>query len=125
MTEQEALQQLRSSSCFGAGVCESLPCACAGEIAARTSAVCRDGGWQPIETAPRDGTPIFVAVHTDIFGWVRGTSRWESHRGICGWVSRGITDPPGELGLGNPSLWQPLPAVPDRVGCVVNGEQQS
>lgn len=70
--------------------------------------------WQPIETAPRDGTPILVARWNDTFGWVRGWAHWESATEfIQGWVSRGFYDPPGELGLAHPEIWQPMPEAPE------------
>lgn len=56
--------------------------------------------WQPIETAPRDGTVILV--------WQAGKGRdtiitdWfavESNTGACGW-------------LDEPTHWQPLPPPP-------------
>lgn len=69
--------------------------------------------WQPIATAPRDGTMIVVAVHFDPWGWVLGTGRWVDFRGINGWMTRGFADPPGNLGLAHPTHWQPLPPPPE------------
>lgn len=37
---------------------------------------------------------------------------WESVCGISGWLSRGFFNPPGELGLGHPTHWMPLPEPP-------------
>jgi Lar family restriction alleviation protein len=69
--------------------------------------------WQPIETAPKDGTPVLVCRDMgNPWGWVRGWSRWVDVRGISGWLSHGMFDVPGDLGLGNPTHWQPLPAPP-------------
>jgi hypothetical protein len=69
--------------------------------------------WQPIETAPRDGTPVLVCRDMgNPWGWVRGWSRWVDVRGISGWLSHGMFDVPGDLGLGNPTHWQPLPVSP-------------
>ncbi|HSC57537.1 MAG TPA: hypothetical protein VLC51_10055 [Nitrospira sp.] len=70
------------------------------------------GVWQPIETAPKDGTVIAVAVYTEIYGWIRGTSYWVSEKGLSGWISRGVTAITGELGLAHPTHWQPLPSTP-------------
>lgn len=73
----------------------------------------RGDGWRTIDSAPKDGTPILVARDMgNSWGWVRGTAYWVDVRGISGWVARGITDPPGELGLGDPTHWQPLPPPP-------------
>lgn len=75
----------------------------------------RDGGegWQPISSAPKDGTLIFVARDMGKpWGWVRGVSRWDGAHGIYGWISRGLYDPPGELGLGQPDVWLPIPKPP-------------
>lgn len=69
--------------------------------------------WKPIETAPRDGTPILVARLDKAFGWVRGWSRWSGACGIYGWVSHGFFDVPGCLGLAHPTHWMPLPAPPE------------
>jgi len=72
----------------------------------------RNGGWRDIATAPRDGTRIYVAKLDDTFGWVRGISRWVDFKGISGWVSMGLYDPPGDLGLARPTHWLPLPEPP-------------
>lgn len=68
--------------------------------------------WLPIETAPKDGTPVIVARHNDTFGWVRGWSHWVDVRGIAGWISHGFFEVPDEPGLGHPTHWQPLPLPP-------------
>lgn len=66
-------------------------------------------GWQPIETAPEDGTIILayraanpVAVHTFIF--------WDCHEEQ--WCGRGAND---ELLLVKyqPTHWMPLPPAPE------------
>lgn len=78
-----------------------------GEIEARQ--------WQPIETAPKDGTTVIVGRNMgDFFGFVRGTGWFEGDPKsfMSGWVSRGFTDPPGELGLAHPTHWMPLPTTP-------------
>lgn len=60
--------------------------------------------WQPIDTAPKDGTKILVARHMGDFGWVIGESYYFDHNGIDGWVSRG-RGIFGELGLAAPTHW--------------------
>lgn len=67
--------------------------------------------WQPIDTAPKDGTRIFVARYIDGYGWILGVSRHETVGVIGGWISYWV-GPFGELGLGAPTHWQPLPAAP-------------
>lgn len=67
--------------------------------------------WQPIETAPKDGTPVLL--YRECAGWsVRGWGYWVDVKGIDGWVSHGFGDPPGNLGLGHPTHWMPLPEPP-------------
>ena len=73
-----------------------------------------NSGWRPIETAPMDGTTVIVGRDMGSFGFVRGYGRFEGKPGsfISGWVCNGFTDPPGNLGLGAPTHWMPLPAPP-------------
>lgn len=76
--------------------------------------------WMPIETAPKDGTLIMVYKY--VKPWrVMGTAYWcvvgtFGNTEISGWISRGITDPPGNLGLGEPTHWMPLPEPPKPEG---------
>jgi len=71
-------------------------------------------GWRPIEMAPKDGT--YVAVARDMgapWGWVRGVAYYVECGEIAGWVPIcGFSEPPGVLGLAQPTHWQPLPAPP-------------
>lgn len=75
--------------------------------------------WQPIETAPKDGGTIIIAVKTILGYWNIGTAYWvdEQSRGISGWMPRGVLrDFNGgynDLALGNPTHWVPLPETPD------------
>jgi len=67
--------------------------------------------WLPIETAPRDGTPILVAIAGDEFRPMlvqspRAKSRWH----VVGSESRVLTK--------EPTHWRPLPAPPDGGGDV-------
>ncbi len=71
--------------------------------------------WQPIETAPRDGTVVLLGRDVgEPWGFVRGYGHFEGKADelISGWLSYGLYDPPGNLGLGNPTHWMPLPAPP-------------
>lgn len=70
--------------------------------------------WQPIETAPKDGTKILVyTVHGDIelSDWYRfDNSHYEQ---VEGDLYRKIEDPPTEGWNGNkPVFWMPLPSPP-------------
>ncbi len=73
------------------------------------------GGWQPIETAPKDGSWLFVCEvsNPDIVGdyyaaaWVRTPYEGNPHDGY--WIAncgQFVTETP------SPTHWQPLPAPP-------------
>lgn len=59
-------------------------------------------GWQPIETAPKDGTEILVYAP----GFCQ-TALWESYTFSEGWVN----DSSGNW-LNDPTHWMPLPEPP-------------
>ena len=63
-------------------------------------------GWQPMETAPKDGT-VFLAcgptVPVDFF-------HWQSHGPHVGWRDNFISVYPE--GTAGPTLWQPAPERP-------------
>ena len=61
-------------------------------------------GWQPIETAPKDGTPVHLLDE------ITGSQRWAVYaRGQ--W--RDGTHPRSEMvGLPSPTHWRPLPDGP-------------
>lgn len=75
--------------------------------------------WQPIDTAPKDGTTVLLFRRLDpwnVIGYGRWIStKWRLKDGttpIEGWLSYGFDDPPGNLGLGGPTHWMPLPEPP-------------
>ena len=68
--------------------------------------------WMPIETAPKDGSRIVVGRDMGPWGFVRGIAHWEDIRGISGWVTTAaFSEPPGVLGLGDPTHWLAASAV--------------
>ena len=67
--------------------------------------------WQPIETAPRDGTLIlglytYGTANPD-YGIIRWTATFEDG-GVVGWW----TDQFCDEAWNEPQLWQPLPEPP-------------
>ena len=68
-------------------------------------------GWQPIETAPRDGTPILAAIPTPA---ISGQTHW---RGVLFWSNGSggfwLNRDNRVLMPGDPTYWMPLPAGPD------------
>lgn len=57
--------------------------------------------WQPIETAPKDGTEILLLSKCDM-----GVCYWCSERSFTGWtVGWGMV-------FRNPTHWMPLPKLP-------------
>jgi hypothetical protein len=72
-------------------------------------------GWQPIETAPKDGSTVLLAEsgYTDVGFWHDG-SECHGSRGGAGWFSE---DDRNNLLIArniHPEHWMPLPAAPSR-----------
>lgn len=69
-----------------------------------------NGGWQPMDTAPRDGTPIigWYGDHYTIVAWREGgewVNRRRTGRTVWFWSSGYNRHP-------EPDCWQPVPAAP-------------
>lgn len=71
--------------------------------------------WQPIETAPKDGTEIWLGCPGH-----RAVGYWGTLGVLPGWISRmGPTPYDGDwpieehLGGNQPTHWQPAPEPPD------------
>ena len=60
--------------------------------------------WQPIETAPRDGTELILA-----YKGVTYSGRWYVHKSICGWVTDFFDCSDCDF---EPTHWQALPQPP-------------
>lgn len=67
--------------------------------------------WQPISTAPKDGTTVLLFRRVEPWNVV-GYGTWFDDYGAQGWLARGFSDPPGNLGLVHPTHWAPLPKPP-------------
>ncbi len=65
--------------------------------------------WQPIETAPRDGTHVIVA-YDEIVGEARFDDEGGPHAGWY-WTDQHWTDAVGGEAF-YPTHWQPLPEPP-------------
>lgn len=76
--------------------------------------------WRPIETAPKDRTPVFVAVpDKDRSGWIVGEAYFNpEHPDDGGWWWAGTdwgdyhSGPISEMNYHQPAFWQPLPEPP-------------
>ena len=69
-------------------------------------AAMRDDGWQPIETAPKDGTDILIGGDHGYSGGVLQAEWGITRLGHpAGWVDM-------EGDTYNPTHWMPLPAAP-------------
>lgn len=68
-------------------------------------------GWQPIEAAPKDGTPILAYERGEVHQAAWGDAllaRMVNGRSVpvCGWMTRDST------AQKNPTHWRPLPTPP-------------
>lgn len=74
----------------------------------------RDAEWQPIDTAPKDGTTVILGRDMGDFGFVRGYGNFDGKEGsfVSGWISHGFSRVHGNLGLAHPTHWMPLPKPP-------------
>lgn len=77
------------------------------------------GGWQPIETAPKDGTEVLVILREDLpehCEHLNGRALVMRHWGVHedgfdpGWSFPGFGGIPDRWAAG----WMPLPAAPER-----------
>lgn len=72
-----------------------------------------NGGWLPMETAPKDGSQILVYQGDyGTFSVVRWYADDETSRGIAGWYVDDNKHGPYVLRGSDPTAWQPLPALP-------------
>ncbi|TDY26262.1 hypothetical protein B0G81_6772 [Paraburkholderia sp. BL6665CI2N2] len=69
--------------------------------------------WQPIETAPKDGTNILIRFGLDGVSQAKFTPGWawpwqfiDTNDGVTWMLNRAVDGP------GGPSHWMPLPAAP-------------
>ena len=63
-------------------------------------------GWQPIETAPKDGTGILVYCQKSLTVPVTG-GYWDDHPACQCWIAGGYMQK-----VFPPTHWMPLPAPP-------------
>lgn len=76
--------------------------------------------WQPIETAPKDSTPVIVAVPTqDNSDFIVGEAYFDPENyddGDWWWAGTSVGDyydnPISETNYHGPSYWMPLPLPP-------------
>jgi len=67
--------------------------------------------WMPIETAPRDGTPVLLWVGVGMSEPWAQTGRWHNALLTNGWA--GWVDTYQDEDLAEPTHWTPLPPAPD------------
>lgn len=66
--------------------------------------------WQPIDTAPKDGTDVLLFI-PDFANYPDSPRVVSALWGDCGWWQDNAAA--GCQTWGNPTHWQPLPAAPD------------
>ena len=70
-----------------------------------------DNTWQPIGTAPKDGTPVLLCCLTSISKQLLVVARYKLDQWIAGSILNGIT-------VSYPTHWMPLPATPEQTNSV-------
>lgn len=69
--------------------------------------------WQPIKTAPKDGTSVIIAVpHNDPSGFVVGEAYCNERRGGWWWANLSYDDDYADPIRQAPTHWMPLPKPP-------------
>jgi len=81
------------------------------------------GEWQPIETAPRDGGPIFLWPQGVVASWDFGAENWlviniflnEDHTIAADWTKTPALwfELMADIGGVKPTHWMPLPPPPN------------
>lgn len=87
-------------------------------VNALENALEKSNAWQPIETAPHDGSKILTCGYLpEVYGY---SSREENVSSISYWVSVGYPSKGGWVSQASsytrrfePTLWMPLPAPPE------------
>lgn len=80
--------------------------------AAQRSQAAEDG-WRPIETAPRDGAAVFVAIPWDNSdGWITGEAKTHDTEYGPAWYWMNLDPSDYHADVIYPRMWQPLPAPP-------------
>lgn len=67
--------------------------------------------WQPMETAPKDGTTILISNALDVYVGAWLYSHWNSEKRVfnCDWVDLIFSDDEGVAVITQPLAWMPLP----------------
>jgi hypothetical protein len=60
--------------------------------------------WQPISTAPRDGTPVVLWAKLAHFPYRRREGYWKKSIWVSGWFTIDY-----DLELSHPTHWMPMP----------------
>lgn len=69
----------------------------------------RESGWQPIETAPKDGKSVLGYQK----GYVVSETVFISYGDLNGWFY--FKFPSGKIDIWHPTHWQPMPATPENL----------
>ena len=116
MNEQELREGLAKAIDDALNRCEC--CDCSAEYKAAADAaiayIRQHDDWRPIETAPKDGTPILADVNGMLFKVrsVRHYVKLHHEEGGPTYRDGWVAELPGQLYPCEPSCWKPVPAPP-------------